>query len=323
MKCVGLCASIVLALLLCSIDAKGVERTWTSQSGKYSVAAEIIGVKKGFVRLRRSDGKLLKVQISRLCQADQEFLRSVHGKVPQVSAKLEWSKFSDFSDDGRPKPRSLNLLVTDRGKQAKQAIEVGFVRLNEAKLQDGSRLQSKKNGFSFDDLSDRYELIQRGRSFGHPPNGIQVTYKLEPPKEREKILASVAGQFKIKCARDPDICKLERVVDLAGTQVRNKTLKRHELKANIDKQSNSISINLSGYVNAVSKIELKTPRGKPLPGIRGTSWSKSKRHSTKVFDFANKIPADAVCAIHLSKNMEETFVPFQFTNLRIPAPHQW
>ena len=56
--------------------AGGGLRTWTDPTGKYKVEAELAGFKDGKVKLRKTDGVLLSVPITRLCEADQQFVRA-------------------------------------------------------------------------------------------------------------------------------------------------------------------------------------------------------------------------------------------------------
>lgn len=49
-------------------------RTWTDSTGKYSIAGKLLGSQNGSVWIRRTDGKIAKLQISQLSGPDQAFV---------------------------------------------------------------------------------------------------------------------------------------------------------------------------------------------------------------------------------------------------------
>ena len=50
-------------------------RTWSDESGKFTIEATYVQQKQGFVQLRKQDGELLAVPISKLSQRDQDYLK--------------------------------------------------------------------------------------------------------------------------------------------------------------------------------------------------------------------------------------------------------
>ncbi len=50
-------------------------RTWTSADGKYSVYAKFVKSTMGTMTLEKEDGSTAEVQLDRLCEEDQEFVR--------------------------------------------------------------------------------------------------------------------------------------------------------------------------------------------------------------------------------------------------------
>ena len=49
-------------------------RRWTSNSGTYSVEALLASYANGVITLEKRDGKKFKVEVTKLSQADQEFV---------------------------------------------------------------------------------------------------------------------------------------------------------------------------------------------------------------------------------------------------------
>jgi hypothetical protein len=50
-------------------------RKWTDAGGAYAVVAEFVELKDGVVRLRREDGRIARIPLDRLSEADQQFVR--------------------------------------------------------------------------------------------------------------------------------------------------------------------------------------------------------------------------------------------------------
>lgn len=98
-----------IALLVVAINANGQEnasvpkqdplagvRTWTDTTGKYKTEAEFVEIKDGQVTLKKSDGRILTLPLSRLCEDDQKLIRSAFEKRgPKVGkdglAIADWS----------------------------------------------------------------------------------------------------------------------------------------------------------------------------------------------------------------------------------------
>lgn len=73
-----LCATLLLTLLCtCGVLAHAQQaraRFFTDQSGKFKIKATIVNLNQSHVRLRKSDGTQITVEISRLSEGDQRFL---------------------------------------------------------------------------------------------------------------------------------------------------------------------------------------------------------------------------------------------------------
>lgn len=106
---------LFLACLLCltvsrSLIARSDQlRTWTSNDGNYVVRAELIGADDKEVRLRKPDGSLLTVPLSKLSAADRAFLAGRGaGKTPP-------STTSDTEKTARAALEKIGLRITSSG----------------------------------------------------------------------------------------------------------------------------------------------------------------------------------------------------------------
>jgi len=73
------CAAIVLGVGV----AKAAARTWTDNTGTYTMEAEMIHYVDGVVRLRKVRGPVISIALGKLSAADQEYvLKRIRG-VPR------------------------------------------------------------------------------------------------------------------------------------------------------------------------------------------------------------------------------------------------
>jgi thiol-disulfide isomerase/thioredoxin len=101
-------AAGVLLLVAAGPSAPAEERTWTDDTGKFQVTAELVEVRGNAVVLRSDDGKELSVPLSRLSEADRAYLtalpahdatreQSVGKIISQIAARF----YSDLRTEER------------------------------------------------------------------------------------------------------------------------------------------------------------------------------------------------------------------------------
>jgi thiol-disulfide isomerase/thioredoxin len=83
---VGLLSAVAISATLFDLSY-GEERTWTDNSGKHTIKAEIVHVEDNEVTLRKSNGKLVVLLIDKLSAVDQVFIRKQ--KVPETRSRAE------------------------------------------------------------------------------------------------------------------------------------------------------------------------------------------------------------------------------------------
>lgn len=67
------------ALLFPLLPAMAEVRTWKDSTGQFQIRAEVIGVQGGQVTLKREDGQVVRLAVTRLSAEDQAFLRGASG----------------------------------------------------------------------------------------------------------------------------------------------------------------------------------------------------------------------------------------------------
>ena len=82
---------IGITIALLAGTSWGKERTWTDDSGAFTLVAELVEVRGDKVILRRQNGKQITLPLSRLSTKDQQFLKLVELKA-RAQAELEKGK---------------------------------------------------------------------------------------------------------------------------------------------------------------------------------------------------------------------------------------
>jgi len=62
-------------------------RTWTDDSGKFEIEAELVGVEDGIVQLKKSDGKVKAVPLDKLSGNDRRFIEEQRGAALDLSSE--------------------------------------------------------------------------------------------------------------------------------------------------------------------------------------------------------------------------------------------
>ena len=100
----ALLVSIVL-LLTITVD-NATAREWSDSTGQFKIEAELVDVRDGTVRLRREDGTVISVEISRLGEADRRYLASRQSSPPTkpvLTLVKDGQPVSIIVTNGRPK----------------------------------------------------------------------------------------------------------------------------------------------------------------------------------------------------------------------------
>lgn len=88
--------------------ACGEERVWTDSTGRYKITAEFVSREKGSVKLRREDGQVIEIPLSRLSDADRRWVIRQRRSEPEaetpeaetlVSLSTQWPRWRGPNND--------------------------------------------------------------------------------------------------------------------------------------------------------------------------------------------------------------------------------
>ena len=219
-KFIGICLATFLFASV-AFEAAAQERKWTSSNGKFSITGEFVGQQDGVVKIKRSNGKTIPVEIKKLSDKDQEYLNGLSSKADtmakpvgkanlKVVGRTQWSKFPSFNAEGKQDPLELELLIEAKGKTARDAIYYGMLKLDKLEA-DGKPIKIKQDKFSSNDLSKEFVLVQRSDNdfFNeHPKDGVRAKLVFSHPKTKLKKFTSIQGEFKIRTGGKREVVKV-------------------------------------------------------------------------------------------------------------------
>ncbi|MEI8373995.1 MAG: SHD1 domain-containing protein [Planctomycetota bacterium] len=114
-----ICWFVIFAVLVAS-SALAESRKWTDATGKFSIDAELIGVKDGKVLLKKSNGSQVSVPLERLSEADQA-LAAQRTPQPAPLASTGTEKSSPSAAPAAPLPK-CRIAVVGRGENAAKDV---------------------------------------------------------------------------------------------------------------------------------------------------------------------------------------------------------
>ncbi|MEQ8789661.1 MAG: SHD1 domain-containing protein [Pirellulaceae bacterium] len=173
-----------------SIGAGQPLRQWSDTTGRFQIDAKLVDYVDGTVKLRRFDGKLLSVSLSRLSKSDREYVR----------AALSKAKPDEDSDatPSTPKPSAAELLDADIPSVKPTAKPV-----DDATSTDSKSTPAKPSGSGHAGPPNPNCPVCRG--IGLVPLERFAAYAHIEGQPKPKATESVCGQYCPKCqdGKDP------------------------------------------------------------------------------------------------------------------------
>ena len=152
--------AVALIVGLGTLQTSG--REWTDATGRFKVQAELVKVKDGVAHLKKTDGKLIKVALEKLSQADRRYLGN-RGK--KSATKPTWRKnvtrvsipsapAEGMAHGARFKVNAATfengvLMLQQRKDSSLGPAFMVFVFLKEGETIDGKKFKVKANDDTF------------------------------------------------------------------------------------------------------------------------------------------------------------------------------
>ncbi len=108
-------------------------RTWTSESGKFTVKAELLSLDEGVVSLRRDNGKTLEVPLAKLSQEDQEYVLAEPKSKADPTDALE-EDVAALEEESVAALEKLGARIERDGQGKIYSIAVGGPQFTDAAL---------------------------------------------------------------------------------------------------------------------------------------------------------------------------------------------
>jgi hypothetical protein len=221
---------ICLTLLCCLGATAAYARTWRDVTGKYSIEAEFVGIEGDVVQLKRTDGKVISVPLSKLRVSDRKYAKSQAEAKPAAPAPVEKTaaaiapqSHTYEANTRRSKPVSVSggkktttELVEVKlhiiGSQAAKATAYGEFQIDEATSNGAALPQVGQFGRPVSKEEQLgYKRIGRGDNlfFGEsPPDRCVIPVYFKAGSEC-KVIDKLSGSVKFKLLEGLDLIRTD------------------------------------------------------------------------------------------------------------------
>lgn len=239
----------------------------------------------------------------------------------KLNAKLKLSELLRFDEENKPVSRPFELVVDAVGEKAKDAIEIGWAKLDSAKAPDGTDVGTVQPLSDFFDLSNKFKRItKRGAGIfsKHPQDGVRVSFEIERTDNNWAKLSNIKGSLRIKAGGDRKLVKHEEASLNLGA-IESNELKSRGISAVVSKIGiDTLTIRLTGKdLSGVYRVAILSPEQKELSALKASSWSRQEDGVTHSFSFSPSPPADATVFLFIAENLQEFEIPFEFPELEL------
>jgi tetratricopeptide (TPR) repeat protein len=139
-----------------------------------------------------------------------------------VKSTAQISSSIDLDDDGKEKPKAIELVLDITGDQAKAASGVGFPAVTAAKDNNGDDL-TMRIAVNFGDGG--FEAIDREDFFvKHPEDGCRTMVSFDPPAEAATEIATAEGIVKLRIVENSSQVVVDNAKSLLGKDIESPEL---------------------------------------------------------------------------------------------------
>lgn len=169
---------LLIVLLIVSLFtpiALAAARTWKSSNGKYSVEAELIGFEDGKVKLKKANGKVVKVPLESLSDADQKFVKEQYSKDDEPDDAKKKEKENKTPP---PKEEPKQEEATDVAENDAQEVEMKLLSLEPPERRSSDKTATLKSYLL--QLTRPQSIVQRDKDSGAAGAKFKRIVKKEP-----------------------------------------------------------------------------------------------------------------------------------------------
>jgi hypothetical protein len=206
----------LLMLVLCASTACAQSddaREWIDSTGTHKIVASLIEVNDGVAFLKSKDGKTLKIPLTRLSQADQEFLKGGNNPFEEVNTDANMSNSAPASSStpaglwaANPQIDWLNVEDLDRSIDSEWQLDLP--ETGEFTTSSKRAMLTKKSNFHEDIRRLRVNpLAQRAVV------GFTVSFSVPKPLSRLSLIDLTSGKAIHTAPVECDMCPLTLLND--------------------------------------------------------------------------------------------------------------
>lgn len=308
------------------------QRVWTDSTGKYRITALFVQLEGDTVVLKKSDGKIIRVPITRLSQEDQRMARtSASRNLPQKAGEASTSSLAlrisatvsmeapfgviVFGEVERQNPIFVTLRI--QGPTVADAVKYGQFRFESIKDDRGQALKLLKPLEGTFNAKLQEEMVELDHFFLDRPDELKLHLILEKPSRDAKEI-SIAGSFQLVVGQsiviDNVLAKLGKPLSAPGLDQVG-TVSASLPRPDESDVAGALAIDFRGDRAKIDDIELLDGDGQKIS--TGGTGSGSRQQARYIRWTGEKLPTDTKLRIALKKKPESVAVPITLSQVAI------
>jgi hypothetical protein len=217
-------------------------------------------------------------------------------------------------------PPRLTLTVDLAGPEMAGAYRYGHIQV-QARDNLGGEIKLLPSGGADTQPADGFVDIDPNLMFSWeqklPQNRLRVDLGFAPPPRNATHLALVEGSILVQRAGAQEQATFERILERHGQTLQHAVLEKAgiTLMVGIDGDQR-VSLDVTGPLEALSRIELLAADGQPLG--TGRAWTLHEDHATLKLQAWQIPPPGTALRLSVASDHETVIVPFKFGNIALP-----
>lgn len=313
-------------------------RIWKDSTGKHEIDAEFISLLGDNVELKTSAGKILKLPLAKLSEADRAFANELaktaapvlaptanknaepvtipsdikitaEGKLSQ-GAKFENGKQKDFT--------TLDIIVTALDGIAADAYATGPLTVDPVTLDGAPPLKLKKA------MNDHFTPIDRSKEgffAKHPKNGIKAELDFGEVPPETKSAGPVKGSIKVMAGGTEETVVIPNLLTQRIGTINDPAIKAAGLGVKFMRKSQGDDIQIGVQLDSKSLASFVALELIDANGVKVDSTDMSMTDDNGEAEFAKIVPKDDVKNASLKfifrKGGKEMEIPFDIPDVKI------
>ncbi len=313
-------------------------RIWKDVTGKHETDAEFISLVGDNVELKTSAGKILKLPLAKLSEADRAFVKELAKTAApdpapsanknaepvaissdiKITAEGKLSQGAAFANGKQRDYTDLEIIVTAIDGSAADAYAIGTLTVAPVTVDGAPPLKLKKT------KSEHFTAIDRSKEgifAKHPKNGIKTEFDFGEVPSETKSAGPVKGSIKVMTGGTEETVVIPNLLTQRIGTINDPAIKAAGLGVKLMRKSQGDDIQIGVQLDSKSLASFVALELIDANGVKVNSTDMSMIDDNGEAEFAKIIPKDDVKNASLKfifrKGGKEMEIPFDIPDVTI------